>query len=134
MIGSRSQESVAGGEDVLVLDAECGLCTRSALFLKPRLTAAGSLRFVGQQSEEGRSLMERLPPALRSLDTVVLFRGEQVHVRSAAVLRCGLYLRWWYRWLVPLGLLIPRPIRDAVYGVIARNRTRWWPPSDSCAL
>jgi len=117
-----------------VLDGECGLCNRTALFLKARLVRPGTLRFVGQQSEEGQALLESLPADLAGLDTVVLFRAGRAYVRSAAALRTGFYLRWWWRALVLLGLLVPLPLRDAVYDAIARKRHQWWEPPDHCAF
>jgi predicted DCC family thiol-disulfide oxidoreductase YuxK len=120
--------------DVLVLDAECGLCTRAALFLKPRLVKAGSLRFLGQQSEEGRSLLATLPSALSGADTVVLFRGGRAYVLSGAALRAGLYLRWWWRAPALVALLVPSFVRDAVYRAIAKRRHRWFAPPDGCSL
>lgn len=120
--------------DVLVLDAECGLCTRAALFLKPRLAKADSLRFLGQKSEEGQALLATLPEEFSDTDTVVLFRGGRAYVRSGAALRTGLYLRWWWRAPALAALLVPSFVRDAVYRAIAKRRHRWFGPPDSCAL
>jgi len=120
--------------DVLVLDAECGLCTRAALFLKPRLRSPGSLRFLGQQSEEALSLLATLPEHLEDTDTVVLFRAGRAYVRSGAALRSALYLRWWWRAPALVALLVPCWFRDAVYRGIAKRRHRWFAPPDGCAL
>lgn len=120
--------------DVLLLDGLCGLCTRMALFIKPRLAIAGSLRFVGQESPEGVELLASLPPDARDTDTVVLFRGGQRYIRSAAIVRTALYLRWRWKWLVPFGLLVPWPLRDVVYRIVARNRRKWFRPPDRCML
>ena len=134
MTQKPSQEDAELLPGTLLLDAECGLCTRSALFLKPRLSEPGSLRFVGQQSAEGADLMSALPEPLQNLDTVVLYEGSRFYVRSDAVLRCGLHLRWSVRWIFLLGFVVPRPLRDALYRWVARNRSRWWPPPDTCAF
>lgn len=134
MTQKLSQEGPGLLPGTLLLDAECGLCTRSALFLKPRLSDPESLRFVGQQSEEGADLMGALPESLQDLDTVVLYEGSEVYVRSDAVLRCGLHLRWSVRWIFVLGFAVPRPLRDSLYRWVARNRSRWWPPPDTCAF
>ena len=39
-----------------------------------------------------------------------------------------------YAGLARLGLLVPRPIRDGVYGWIARNRHRWAGKEGTCAM
>jgi predicted DCC family thiol-disulfide oxidoreductase YuxK len=119
---------------VLLLDGECGLCSRSAGFLKPRLVRPGSLRFVGQQSEEGKSLLARLPAVHSGSDTVVLLRGGQAHIRSTAVLRSVLHLRWWWKALALLGLLVPTVLRDAIYREVAKRRHRWFDPPDHCTF
>ncbi|WP_159107276.1 hypothetical protein [Azospirillum sp. B4] len=33
-----------------------------------------------------------------------------------------------------VGWLLPRPVRDALYGVVARNRLRWFGKRDVCYL
>ena len=42
---------------VLLMDGDCGLCTRSAVFLHPRLTDSNSMRFVAIESG-GRSSLD----------------------------------------------------------------------------
>ena len=44
---------------------------------------------------------------------------------STAALMAARYLGGVWGTLGTLGLLVPRPMRDAVYGVIARNRHRF---------
>ncbi len=120
--------------DVLVLDGECGLCTHFALFLRPRLKDKASLSFLGQQTDEGVQLLASLSPKQQAMDTVVLFRGGRPWVRSAAVVRVASYLRWYWRVLAALLWLVPLPIRDLGYRIVARNRKRWWAPPDTCAF
>ena len=57
-------------------------------------------------------------------DTVLL-DSDGVHVRSAAALRIVRGLRSPYA-LLWLGIVLPRPIRDAVYDLVACNRHRWF--------
>ncbi|MDP6934943.1 MAG: DUF393 domain-containing protein [Myxococcota bacterium] len=118
--------------DILLLDGECGMCTRLALFLEPRLVAPGRLRFVGQQSQEGLEAMGTLPPELHGLDTVVLLQDEAVHVRSTAILRTLLHLGWCWRVGARLVSIVPRFVRDPIYDLVARNRHRWFAPPDRC--
>lgn len=53
--------------------------------------------------------------------------------RSSAAL--GVVRRLGFPWsLLRVGRLIPRPVRDSVYGWIARNRFRWFGRLDACMV
>ncbi len=60
--------------------------------------------------------------------------GEgRVLVRSAAALRVARYLGGWWN-LTLIGELLPRPVRDALYNLIARHRHRLLDTDPSCFL
>ena len=120
--------------DILLLDGNCGLCNRLALFLKPRLRNPEALQFLGQESEQGAKLMDEMPEAIRSMDTVVLLRDGQPQVRSTAILRAMLQLPWYWAVWARIGLLVPRALRDLVYRPVARYRRRLFTPPDRCAF
>jgi predicted DCC family thiol-disulfide oxidoreductase YuxK len=65
-------------------------------------------------------------------DTMVLVDGPRAYVRSTAALRIGRGLRWPWSWLAALGFVLPRPLRDAGYRWIARNRHRL--AGDACEV
>ena len=64
-------------------------------------------------------------------DSIVLVDSDGIHTRSAAVLRIVRALGSPFA-LLGLGVVVPRPIRDAVYDWIARNRYRWFGRRDTC--
>ncbi|MNC52636.1 hypothetical protein D3C75_1019930 [compost metagenome] len=67
------------------------------------------------------------------LDTVVLLEHGRCYTESSAVLRIARRLR--FPWPAAYGLiLIPRPLRNAVYRVVARNRYRWFGKDEQCLL
>jgi len=54
------------------------------------------------------------------------------YVKSEAALRIARELpRWQWTWVFHF---IPRVIRDAIYGSVARNRDRWYGRRDACIL
>ncbi len=120
--------------DLLFLDGDCGLCHRLAQFLTPRLRSPESLLLVPQSSEEARVLLAELPAAYVGLDSVFLRRDGRFYARSGAALRALLYLGWPWRLLARTLLLMPRPLRDAVYDQVARHRHRIFGRRDSCEL
>ena len=106
-------------DDTLFLDGTCGLCSRSGAFLDKRL--ARPLKILELQSEDGQRIKS---DHFITADSIVLLRNECTYIRSAAAIRCLLYMRWHWRWMFPLTWLIPLPIRDLVYHFVAKLRHR----------
>jgi len=117
---------------VLLMDGDCGLCTRSAVFLHPRLTDSNSMRFVAIESEEGQALISTFPEKYQQADSVYLIRNGRPYMRSAAAVRCLLYLKWHYKFLFPFAWVIPLPIRDVAYRIVAKYRMKFFAPPEVC--
>ena len=125
---SRVQSARSNGEGAVVFfDGTCAMCSRWASFVAAR-DPRGRFRFAGLESEEGARLLARHGVDAAAVDTVVLLQGGRIFTRSTAVLRIVRSLR--FPWSLLYGLaIIPRPLRDAVYGWIARRRHRLASPS-----
>jgi predicted DCC family thiol-disulfide oxidoreductase YuxK len=66
-------------------------------------------------------------------DTLLLIKDNQYFVYSDAVLEIAKDLTgWWY--LINLLKFIPKPIRDYVYQLIARNRYRLFGQRATCMV
>lgn len=117
---------------VLLMDGDCGLCTRSAVFLHPRLKDSNSMRFVAIESEEGQALISTFPEKYQQADSVYLIRNGRPYMRSAAAIRCLLYLKWHYKFLFPFAWIIPLPIRDVAYRIVAKYRMKFFAPPEVC--
>jgi predicted DCC family thiol-disulfide oxidoreductase YuxK len=65
------------------------------------------------------------------MKTFVVIADGRAYVRSDAAIRVARYLRGAWKWLV-LIKLVPRPIRDYAYDVVARNRYRWFGRHEAC--
>ena len=108
--------------DVLLLDGDCGLCHRLALFMDPKLGLGVDLAYRPIKSDDAQNLIIKLPEWQQKADSVYLLRSGRSYVRSAAVIRCLLYLRWyWKMWFLILWI-IPLPVRDMVYRFVAKYR------------
>ena len=108
--------------DVLLLDGECGLCHRLALFMEPKLGPGVDIAYRPIKSDDAHSLIINFPEWQQKADSVYLLRNGRSYVRSAAVIRCLLYLRWyWKMWFLILWV-IPLPIRDMVYRFVSKYR------------
>jgi predicted DCC family thiol-disulfide oxidoreductase YuxK len=115
---------------IVLFDGVCNLCSGVVAFLI-RHDRASRFRFAPLQSELGRALQVRHGLDPDALDTFVLVDDAGAHARSTAVLRILRELPAPWRWLWPL-VAVPRPLRDALYGFVARRRYRWFGRRDRC--
>ena len=118
---------------IILFDGVCNLCNSAVQWVIER-DKEGRFDFATLQSdaarrELGKVMDEKEIDALP--DSIVLLDSDGVHVRSAAALRIVRGLRSPYV-LLRLGIVLPRPIRDAVYDFIARNRYGWFGRRDTC--
>lgn len=104
-------------KDTLLIDGLCGLCSSTAKFISNRQVK--DLEIIEQDSDTGTELLEHFAI---NVDSLVLIRKNKSYIRSAAAIRCLLYLRWNWKWLYPFAWIIPLPIRDLVYRIIAKLR------------
>ncbi|WP_027481891.1 thiol-disulfide oxidoreductase DCC family protein [Deinococcus pimensis] len=118
-------------EPVLLYDGVCNLCSASVQFILGR-ERDGRLRFASQQSEAGRALLARhhLPLTPRA---VVLIEDGRAYAGSDAALRVARYLKSPWRLLWALRV-VPRPLREAVYALVARSRYRLFGKREACWL
>ena len=106
-------------KDVLLIDGLCGLCTGTSKFISRRQVAG--LEIIEQGSDKGIELLNQHGI---KIDSLVLIRNKKAYVRSAAAIRCLLYMRWNWRCMYPLAWIIPLPIRDLVYVLVSKSRHR----------
>ena len=118
--------------DMLLMDGDCGLCSNVALFLYPRLEKKSSLKFLANNSEEAKNIIYKLSKKYQKADTVYLVRNDRTYIRSAAGIRCLLYMKIHYRILFPLFWLVPLPFRDIVYVLISRYRHQIFKRPNTC--
>jgi predicted DCC family thiol-disulfide oxidoreductase YuxK len=117
---------------VVLFDGTCAFCERSVIFIARR-DPAGYFRFGASQSPEGAALLARHGISRASARSMILIEDGQVYLRSTASLRIAARLAFpWalFRWL----LVVPRPLRDAVYRVIAAVRHRIAGRANACEI
>ena len=118
---------------VLLFDGVCNLCNSAVQWVIER-DREGRFDFASLQSDAARRELVRVMTTeeIDELpDSMVLIDSGGVHVRSAAALRILRELDSWFL-LLRLGVVLPRPVRDAIYKLIARNRYRWFGRRDTC--
>ncbi len=63
----------------------------------------------------------------------ILIADGKVYARSDAAIRIARYFRGAWR-LLGAVKIIPRPVRDWAYDIVARNRYRWFGRQESCMV
>ena len=110
---------------VLLYDGECGFCAGSVQFMLRHEPPAAKahLAFAPLQGPFASRVRAQFPELI-GVDSVVWYdpSGPSVRVRSAAALAAVAHLGGVWAVAAALGRLVPRPLRDAVYDLIARRR------------
>jgi predicted DCC family thiol-disulfide oxidoreductase YuxK len=124
-------------QPVLLYDGVCALCNHAVKFVLAR-DPDGSMLFAPLHGEYAQAVLAR-HPELRRVDSLILVAhdaegAEKTHVRSAAALEVAAYLGGGWGLLRRLLSVIPRPIRDSGYDIIARHRYRTFGRLESCPV
>lgn len=129
---NASEPTQAARDAVIVFDGVCVLCNGWVRFLL-RHDRQQRYRFAAMQSDHGRTLL-----AAHGLDpdepsSLLLLDGGKAWTDSDAIRHVLAGLGGAWRCAHLLGV-VPRPLRNALYRWIARNRYRWFGRHDSCQL
>ena len=120
--------------DVLLLDGDCGLCHGLAFFMDDRLAIDSDISYRPIQSAEVQDIILNFTDRQQKADTVYLIRANKVYIRSSAAIRCLLYLKWYWKLWYPILWLIPLPLRDTIYRMIAMSRYQIFKKPESCSF
>ena len=123
---------------VVFFDGICGLCDRLVQFLIPR-DRGDVLRFAPLQGELARTVLRKHGLNPDDLDSVVVVTGwqqpsERAFTRSRAVLQTLSALGGVWRILARAARIVPLPVANAAYKLVARSRYRMFGRFDACQL
>lgn len=122
---------------IILYDGVCGLCNRLNQFLLKR-DHHDRLLFASLQSELARKILERHGAEPTDLDTVYVVENydtpsERLFKRSNAILRVVKELGGVWK-IGAAAKLLPRPLRDLFYDLVAQNRYKVFGRSDVCIM
>ncbi len=120
----------ASGREIVFFDGECGMCDRFIRLFNAQ-DADSQLRFAPLQG--GTAKVELNLPEDSSLATIRFKSGDQVFVRSAAIIEIFRTLGGLCS-LAAFGYLIPRPVRDYLYEQVALRRYSLFPKKSICSM
>ena len=120
--------------NVLLLDGDCGLCHRLAIFMKKNLDVMKKIKFQPIESSSSKELIQSFPKKQQNMDTVYLCMNGKSYTRSSAAIRCLLFLKWYWKIWFPLIWIVPLPLRNFVYKIIAKYRHRIFSKPEVCSF
>ena len=127
-----SQYPASDDRPLIIFDGVCHLCNASVAFIIRR-DPRGVFSFTPLQGDLAQQILRDVPAQVKNADSVLLIENGRVYDRSEAALRICRRLPWPWNWIWVLRL-IPKGIRDSVYGLVARNRYRWFGRSEACMM
>ncbi|MYA32274.1 MAG: DUF393 domain-containing protein [Gemmatimonadales bacterium] len=140
--GPRTDDPSPEGP-VVLFDGVCNLCAGAVRFIIRR-DRRGRFRFAPLPSDAGHRILAATgvdtpgpdaspPEAGEPPESLVLVANGRAYARSGAALRIAAGLdRAWP--LAAVLLVVPAPLRDLAYRLVARNRYRWFGRKTACEL
>ena len=130
----RSDAHPSDAHPLILFDGVCNLCNATIQSIIER-DGAGRFRFAPLQSRSADTEHESVTGSDQGdfPDSILLADSVGVHTRSSAAIRIARGLGFPYS-LLRLATVVPRPLRDAVYSMIARHRYGWFGRRDTCVV
>lgn len=119
-------------QPLIVFDGDCVLCSRTMRLIL-RLDRKQCFRFATAQGEIGQGLYRHLSLPTDSFETYLLVTNGKVFQRSTAVIEIAKRLGWPWKASAAF-VIIPRPVRDALYNLVARHRYRIFGRIEACGI
>ena len=116
-------------DDVILYDGVCIFCSRWIRFVATRDTAH-RFRFTAIQSPYGTRLAQAFGIDPNDPDTNAVVHGDVAYFKSDAALTVLSALPGWSWTRALFG--VPKPLRNTVYSLVARNRYRIFGKYEEC--
>ena len=131
----RGDPAVPGFADdrpVIIFDGYCALCSGWARFVL-RHDSDGKFRLLRAQSPLGRALYVHYGLDPEDYETNILLADGVASFKSEGSIRMaeGLGAPWS---LAAVFRILPRPLRDRLYDLVARNRLRLFGKRETCYM
>lgn len=117
---------------IILFDGVCNFCSSIVQFAIKR-DHKGIFKFTALQSESGKILLNRFNLPTDDFDTFILIESEHCFQRSTATLRLFRKLNGLWP-LLYLFIVVPRPIRDFVYNMVAKYRYKLFGKRSDCFI
>ena len=116
--------------NIVLFDGICNLCNASVRFIT-RHDRNSSIAFASLQSETAKQLLLKMNFDSQKIDSIIFISNEKIFIKSDAAIEIAKQLNG-FPYYLKYFQFIPRPIRDFVYDLIAKNRYRFF--GKTCSL
>ncbi|MEP7306951.1 MAG: DCC1-like thiol-disulfide oxidoreductase family protein [Acidobacteriota bacterium] len=117
---------------IVLFDGTCAFCEGSVKFIARR-DPGGHFRFGASQSPQAAGLLTTYGLTRETARSLILIEDGRVYLRSTAALRIAARMN--FPWsLLRACLLVPRPLRDGIYRIVATIRHRLAGSSEACEI
>jgi predicted DCC family thiol-disulfide oxidoreductase YuxK len=118
-------------QSILFFDGVCGLCNKAVDFVLTR-DQSGQIKFAPLQGDTARQLLS--PADLQNLDSMVFWVEGRTYRKSSAAVRILWRLGMFWQIMGTLLWLIPLPLRQLGYTLVAKYRYRFFGKKESCRM
>ena len=126
----KNSEFPIAAHPLILFDGVCNLCNGAVQYVIKH-DKKKRFRFGSLQGETGQKILAHYNLPSDNYNSFLLIENGKCYSRSTAALRVLKHLGYPLKLGYAL-IIIPSFIRDFVYGVIARNRYKWFGKQDSC--
>lgn len=117
---------------IILFDGVCNLCNHSVQFVIER-DKQKKFKFSSLQSPFGQKILKENKLNTNDFSSFLYLENGNIHTKSSASLRVAKELSGIIK-VFYIFIIIPKPIRDFFYSIIAKNRYKWFGKEDSCWL
>jgi len=115
---------------IYLFDGHCVLCSRAVHYVLHHETSP-DMRFIAITSAEGRTLAAANDIDPDNPESFLIIEEDKILRSSDAIIALGRYVGGLHK-IVVIGKILPRPIRDGLYSLIAKNRYKIFGRTESC--
>lgn len=119
-------------DNILLFDGVCNLCNRVIQFTIRR-DPERKFKFASLQSDTGQQILKKLGLSIDDFESFVLIKGDKYFLRSSAALMVLRELGGFWR-LFYFFIIVPRPVRDFLYNLVAKSRYRIFGRRATCMV
>lgn len=117
---------------IILFDGVCNLCNSSVNFIIDH-DKKNVFRFASLQSDAGQTLLKKFNLNVKDFNSIILVENDKFYERSSAVMKIVRKFPGLWKFLY-LFIIIPPPVRNFVYDIIADNRYKWFGKKESCRV
>lgn len=119
-------------KQIILFDGVCNFCNYWVNFIIDR-DKQQIFKFAALQSNAGQKLLKEFNLDTTNFDTFILVSGNHHYTKSTAALKIASKLNYPIK-IIYSFMIIPKPIRDFVYSLIANNRYKLFGKRDVCRI